>query len=341
MRRLILIAGLFLLVLEACGPKISAIRTEEVSFISLGDTLRGVLSKPKGNGPFPAVVMIHGAAPATRKNYREFTRALVHQGVAVLNYDKRGCGASGGIMWYADFNDLGSDAAAGLSLLKAREDIDPDRLGYWSFGQGGWVMHFAHDLAPADFMLGISTPNITPREQIRYQVAEVVLENGGTEQFAERFARYLTGYADYLKTREGYEAWMREDSLLRNDERMYDLEDFFAFSDIMHREPPSELPPLDSCQVNPTARNLDFNPVPSYAALDIPVLLFYGREDETLPLRDNIERVLPVSKREGQIQFKAYFHADESMRDQGLFPEDFADLMGAFVREPGMRIPTE
>lgn len=331
--------------LGACGPKVASIRTEEISFISQGDTIKGVLSKPKGKGPFPAVVMIHGSAPATRKNFQEYTRAFVHQGIAVLNYDKRGCGESGGVMWYADFADLGADAAAGMAHLAARPEIDTTRLGYWAISQGAWVMHLANERERADFFIGISAPTITPRDQIRYHTSSIVLENGGTEAFAERFNDYLGGYIDYLRTREGYEAWMREDSLLQIDDRMRWLDDFFAFSDLVHRQPPSELPPFDSCEVNPSARNLDFDPLPYYEKLDQPILLVYGRNDNSLPLRDCLERVLPAARREGQIQFKAYFNADHGIRESyaggNRHPEGYMDLLGAFIKDPGMRIVSE
>ena len=302
--------------LGACGPNVSAIYTEEISFVSQGDTLFGVISKPKGDGPFPAVVMIHGSSPATRKNFQEYTRSFVHQDIAVLNYDKRGCGVSGGSMWKANFADLGADSAAALKHLAARPYTDTTRLGYWAISQGTWVMHLANERARADFLVGISAPTITPRDQIRYHISSIIVENGGTEAFAEQFNTYLTGYIDYLRTREGYVDWMRKDSLLRADERMRWLGDFFAFSALVHRSPPEELPPFAECQVNPSARNLDFDPLPYYERLDEPVLLVYGRNDNSLPLRDCLKRVLPTARRKGQIQFKAYFNADHGLREK-------------------------
>lgn len=343
--RILAVITVLSFLLGACGPNVSAIHTEEVSFVSQGDTLKGVISKPTGDGPFPAVVMIHGSSPATRKNFQQYTRSFVHQGIAVLNYDKRGCGSSGGSMWTANFADLGADAAAALEHLAARPYTDTTRLGYWAISQGAWVMHLAHERAPADFFVGVSAPTITPRDQIRYHTASIVLENGGTEAFAERFHAYLTGYIDYLRTRQGYEQWMREDSLLRTDDRMQWLGDFFAFSDLVHREPPEELPPFGECQVNPSARNLDFDPLPYYERLTEPVLLVYGRNDNSLPLRDCLERVLPAARREGQIQFKAYFNADHGLREKSAggdrYPEGYMQLLGDFIKDPGMRIVSE
>ena len=50
-----------------------------------------------GAGPFPAVVMGHGSGPATRLHMSAEAQRLVGAGFAVLRYDKRGVGDSGGV----------------------------------------------------------------------------------------------------------------------------------------------------------------------------------------------------------------------------------------------------
>ena len=63
-----------------------------------GADLAGVLTMPRGRGPFPAVVWVHGSGEALRLTYSEapFVRSLVQAGFAVLSYDKRGVGESEG-----------------------------------------------------------------------------------------------------------------------------------------------------------------------------------------------------------------------------------------------------
>jgi uncharacterized protein len=58
--------------------------------------LPGTLSIPKGNGPFPAVVLVHGSGPHDRdetigpnKPFKDIAWGLASQGIAVLRYDKR------------------------------------------------------------------------------------------------------------------------------------------------------------------------------------------------------------------------------------------------------------
>src|SRR5437868_3076095 len=58
--------------------------------------LSGTLSLPKGSGPFPALVLVHGSGPQDRdesigsnKPFRDLAHGLASQGVAVLRYEKR------------------------------------------------------------------------------------------------------------------------------------------------------------------------------------------------------------------------------------------------------------
>ncbi len=61
-----------------------------------GVDLPGFLSVPKGDGPFPAVVLVHGSGPTDAdesvgavKVFRDLAWGLASRGVLVLRYDKR------------------------------------------------------------------------------------------------------------------------------------------------------------------------------------------------------------------------------------------------------------
>ena len=58
--------------------------------------LPGTLTLPNGDGPFPAVVLVHGSGPQDRdetigpnKPFRDLAWGLASQGIAVLRYEKR------------------------------------------------------------------------------------------------------------------------------------------------------------------------------------------------------------------------------------------------------------
>ena len=103
----------------------------EVSFTSRGDTLRGTLIKPAGPGPHPAVVWLHDATCASRLSFHGFARMLALKGVAVLVYDARGCGDSGGDYRTATVEAMAEDALAAVHLLQREKGIDPRRVGLW------------------------------------------------------------------------------------------------------------------------------------------------------------------------------------------------------------------
>jgi dienelactone hydrolase len=69
---------------------------KEVEFGVQGWFLPGTLSIPNGEGPFPAVVLVHGSGPNDRdesvgsnKPFRDLAWGLASNNIAVLRYDKR------------------------------------------------------------------------------------------------------------------------------------------------------------------------------------------------------------------------------------------------------------
>src|SRR5690606_39165539 len=101
-----------------------------------GVTLAGTLTKPHGDGPFPAVVLISGSGPQDRdetvsghKPFLVIADALTRRGVAVLRYDDRGFGGSTGNFATATTADFANDALAAVRFLVGRDDIDPARIG--------------------------------------------------------------------------------------------------------------------------------------------------------------------------------------------------------------------
>ena len=59
-------------------------------------SLSGTLTIPAGGGRHPAVAFVHGSGPTERAYLPDLQALLLRHGVAVLAYDKRGIGQSGG-----------------------------------------------------------------------------------------------------------------------------------------------------------------------------------------------------------------------------------------------------
>lgn len=109
--------------------------------VGSGDwALPGTLTLPKGTGPFPAVVLVHGSGPNDRdesigpnKPFRDLAWGLASQGIAVLRYDKRTK------VYAAKFTpemvakltvkeETTDDALLAVQLLRQTKNIDPKRI---------------------------------------------------------------------------------------------------------------------------------------------------------------------------------------------------------------------
>ena len=118
-----------------------------------GDTfgLGCTLTKPRRGGPrFPAAITLTGSGSQDRDEnlwplvpdyrlFRDVAVRLAAAGIAVLRCDDRGFGASGGPVERATMVDFAEDARARLAWLRARPDIDPERLAVIGHSEGGIV----------------------------------------------------------------------------------------------------------------------------------------------------------------------------------------------------------
>jgi len=108
--------------------------------------LPGTLAMPKGDGPFPAVVLVHGSGPHDRdetigpnKPFLDIARGLAAQGITVLRFDKRTkarpqdfTGGEFGVDQETTF-----DAVLAVDALRKAEGVDPKRIFVLGHSQGG------------------------------------------------------------------------------------------------------------------------------------------------------------------------------------------------------------
>ena len=81
---------------EKSAKRVAAFKEEEIFFENDQVRLSGTLVVPAGQGPHPAVVLVHGSGPVTRDFFGPIAYLFARRGIAVLSYDKRGIGKSGG-----------------------------------------------------------------------------------------------------------------------------------------------------------------------------------------------------------------------------------------------------
>ncbi len=117
---------------------------EEIEFNSNGILLKGSLLLPNKEEKHPSVILIHGSGKQDRDGYAGYIRLisnyLVKNGIAVLIYDKRGCGESLGNWKNASFSDLAEDAINGKKAIESHLNIDKGLIGYGGSSQAGWIL---------------------------------------------------------------------------------------------------------------------------------------------------------------------------------------------------------
>ena len=112
-------------------------------FYSRGGRIGADLYRPKGSGPFPAVVVCHGFGSIRKYWVNEIAAELAARGFAALIFDYRGFGDSEGKRDQLFPMEQVEDTRAALGFLAAQDDIDPDRLALYGVSFGGAVAAYA------------------------------------------------------------------------------------------------------------------------------------------------------------------------------------------------------
>ncbi|HEY5289915.1 MAG TPA: alpha/beta hydrolase [Caulobacteraceae bacterium] len=157
---------------DGTAGKRIAFDVTETKFAGDGVTLTGRLVLPRGDGPVPIVVLVHGSENFSARDFYALQRLLPAEGVGVFVYDKRGTGASGG-KYTQDFSLLADDAVAAMREARRLAGARAGRVGYQGGSEGGWVAPLAASRAPVDFVIVGFGLAVSPIEEDR---SELVLE---------------------------------------------------------------------------------------------------------------------------------------------------------------------
>jgi len=250
-----------------------------------GNMLAGTLTLPKGDGPFPAVLLIAGSGPQDRDEslaaHRPFlliADALTRKGIAVLRYDKRGVGKSTGNPDTATTMDLAADAQSALALLKSRKEIDGSRIGLIGHSEGAIIApYMAGHSKEVRWLVLLAAPATTGEKTLLNQ-SELIGRVGGLsdEQLEASLGFDQAAYALVRKEKDPNALAEKLVALVKE-------------TGLDAALPPAALETQLRMLASPWFRFfLDYDPLPNLKAVNCPVLALYGQKDLQVAPKANL-----------------------------------------------------
>ncbi len=162
-----------------------------------GDTIGVSLFVPKGEGPFPAVLIARGAANLDRSlNYME-AEILASYGIAALVYDNYGTGQTNGNPRTKDFEDKQDLVLDLYTHLQNYPKIKADQIGLMGGSQGARIAAMAASKAeqPA-FLILRAHPMETRKDQQLYAIGAFLRQRNVTEELIVQILHLWEQYFD-------------------------------------------------------------------------------------------------------------------------------------------------
>ncbi|MCJ8190991.1 alpha/beta hydrolase family protein [Sphingomicrobium aestuariivivum] len=265
---------------------------EEVEFdnASAGHSLAGTLTLPEGEGPHPAAILISGSGPQDRdesllghKPFAVLADHLTRNGIAVLRFDDRGVGGSGGDFAAATSADHATDANAAFAFLEGRDDIAADAIGFIGHSEGGMIGPIAmRDNDAVAFLVMLAGPGTRLDQLLLLQRRLMGAQMGMSEEEIDR------GEPVMKEIFAAIGAATSEEQAAANIRAILDAEAMQALGLPADADPALVIGQMESPWY---AYLLRYDPRPNLEAVDVPVLAINGTLDLQVPAQDNLSAI--------------------------------------------------
>ncbi len=256
-----------------------AYRYEPISWNNDTVELRGGLYLPAGTGPFPTIVLAHGASAGNRQNwnYRSWAGFYLEQGFGLLLYDRRGEGASGGVNNdHTTFIDLKEDLLLGLQHISEHPEVDTSRLGIGGGSQAAYLglMAAAESSLPR-FLIHSGASAVPIDQQEMDMVWYEMREQGEPWAYIREAEAYLRLLFHYVTTGRNWETLRKEAEWARSRPWGHYIGHSESEEGLLWWR-----------------RNVDiYRPEEALPKIGIPALFLYGEEDVIVPPLENAPKL--------------------------------------------------
>ena len=257
-----------------------------------GVRLAGTLTKPKGPGKFPAVLLITGSGAQNRdeeifghKPFLVIADFLARHGIAVLRVDDRGYAESTGNFATATTADFATDVEAGVRFLLKRPDIDAKHIGLLGHSEGGAIAPMvALRMPEVAFLILLAGPGVPGDELIEAQNYRGALASGASEEAAKQTREIEHAILEIIKTETDAAA------------RQAKLTALAAGKPGLQQTLKQQSASLNS----PWSRYfLNYDPRPTLAGVKVPVLALNGAKDSQVDPAQNLPAIEAALRKGG------------------------------------------
>jgi len=295
-------------------------RQEQFAFHNGEVSLGGILFSPVGGGPYPAVVFIHGTGYATADRSYEMSLLgpFLERSIAVLLFDKRGCGKSTGDWRAASLEDLAGDVGAAVEALRRDPSIAPAKIGVYGISEGGWVAPIVAGRSRLAFLVNQGGPAVSPLED---EIDDLTAGVGRLGLPPAEHAVALDLARAWVELYRSPEAMPRYLAAL---EAARHRPWFDPFED---RLPTSE----DDWEVQWWRKRGRLDPLPHWRALNIPALVLIGENDDTMSLEKNLALFKEIQRSVASLDVRIVPGADHGLRLRGALAPGVLDEVAEWI----------